>query len=138
MSADLILNEHDNLRISKVPEWDSLWAVQLEGEVRFPGRYRIRGGETLRQILERAGGLTDDAFPEGAIFLRRALREREQEQIDILARRMQADLNALSLEGGNETNEQSVLVGQSLLAQLRETEAVGGDEKEAPDFGGLL
>ncbi|MDH3614649.1 MAG: SLBB domain-containing protein [Gammaproteobacteria bacterium] len=125
MSADLVLQEHDNLRISKVPEWDSLWAVQLEGEVTFPGRYRIRGGETLRQILDRAGGLTDDAFPEGAVFLREALRQREQEQLEVLARRMQADLNSLSLENRNESNEESMRIGQSLLAQLEETEAVG-------------
>jgi protein involved in polysaccharide export with SLBB domain len=87
--ADLVLEEHDNLRISTVPEWDSLWSITLEGEVRFPGAYRIRRGETLRQVLERAGGLTDAAFPEGAIFLRESLKEREQEQIDALARRLE-------------------------------------------------
>jgi protein involved in polysaccharide export with SLBB domain len=125
MSADLALQEHDNLRISKIPDWDSLWAVQLEGEVTFPGRYRIRSGETLSQILDRAGGLTDDAFPEGAVFLREALREREQEQIEVLAQRMQADLNSMSLENPEDTDAESMRVGQSLLAQLRETEAVG-------------
>ena len=124
-TADLLLREHDNLRISKVPDWDSLWAVQLEGEVTFPGRYRIRSGETLRQILDRAGGLTDDAFPEGAVFLREALRQREQEQIEVLARRMEADLNAMSLENREEANDESMRVGQALLAELRETEAVG-------------
>ena len=124
-TADLLLREHDNLRISKVPDWDSLWAVQLEGEVTFPGRYRIRSGETLRQILDRAGGLTDDAFPEGAVFLREALRQREQEQIEVLARRMEADLNAMSLENREEANDESLRVGQALLAELRETEAVG-------------
>ena len=124
-AADLLLHAHDNLRISKVPDWDSLWAVQLEGEVTFPGRYRIRSGETLRQVLDRAGGLTEDAFPEGAVFLREALREREQEQIGVLARRMQADLGALSLERRNESSEKSLQIGQSLLTQLRETQAVG-------------
>ena len=79
-SADLLLAEHDNLRISALPQWDMLWSVFLEGEVQFPGEYRIRRGETLRQVLERAGGLTEAAFPEGAIFLRESLREREQEQ----------------------------------------------------------
>ena len=124
-AADILLEPHDNLRISQVPEWDSLWAVQLEGEVTFPGRFRIRSGESLRQVLERAGGLTEDAFPEGAVFLRESLREREQEQIAVLARRMQADLDALSLERRDESNAESMRVGQSLLTQLLETEAVG-------------
>jgi protein involved in polysaccharide export with SLBB domain len=124
-SADLLLNEHDNVKISTVPQWDTLWSVQLEGEVRFPGEYRIRRGETLRQVLERAGGLTDAAFPEGAIFLREALREREQEQIDALARRMEADLTQLSLETLETTGAEALETGQNLLEQLRELEAVG-------------
>ncbi len=38
---------------------------KIRGEVRFPGRYPIHRGETLRSVMERAGGLTDLAFPEG-------------------------------------------------------------------------
>lgn len=124
-SADLLLAEHDNLRVSKIPQWDALWSVRLEGEVRFPGEYRVRQGETLREVLQRAGGLTDAAFPEGAIFLRESLRKREQEQIDALARRIEADLTQLSLETLDTTGGQALETGQSLLQQLREMEAVG-------------
>jgi protein involved in polysaccharide export with SLBB domain len=124
-AADLLLAEHDNVRISTIPRWDTLWSVRLEGEVRFPGEYRIKQGETLREVLERAGGLTDVAFPEGAIFLREALREREQEQIDTLARRMEADLTQLSLETLETTGAQALETGQNLLNQLRDMEAVG-------------
>lgn len=123
--ADLVLKEHDNVRISRVPEWDSLWSVTLEGEVKFPGTYRIRRGETLQQVLQRAGGLTDAAFPEGAIFLRESLREREQEQINALARRLEADLATLSLEARDTSGGQALETGESLLRQLRELEAVG-------------
>jgi protein involved in polysaccharide export with SLBB domain len=125
LSADLILAEHDNLRISSIPQWDTLWSVTLEGEIRFPGEYRIRRGETLREVLQRAGGLTDAAFAEGAIFLRDALREREQEQIDALSRRMEADLTQLSLETLDTTGAQALETGQSLLEQLRQMKAVG-------------
>ena len=124
-SADLVLQEHDNVRISTVPAWDSLWSVTLGGEVTFPGTYRIRRGETLRQVLERAGGLTEAAFPEGAVFLRRTLRDREQEQIDALARRLEADLATLSLESRDTGGREALDTGESLLRQLRELEAVG-------------
>jgi protein involved in polysaccharide export with SLBB domain len=124
-SADLQLAEHDNLRVNSIPNWDALWSVTLEGEVRFPGEYRIRSGETLRQVLERAGGLTEGAFPEGAIFLRESLRKREQEQIDALTRRMEADLTTLSLERLDTTGAQALETGQVLLEQLRQIEAVG-------------
>jgi protein involved in polysaccharide export with SLBB domain len=124
-TADLVLTEHDNVRISMIPQWDTLWSVRLEGEVRFPGEYRIKRGETLREVLQRAGGLTDAAFPEGAVFLREALRQREQEQIDALARRMEADLTQLSLETLETTGAEALETGQTLLEQLREMEAVG-------------
>jgi protein involved in polysaccharide export with SLBB domain len=125
VSADFLLQEHDNLRISKLPDWDTLWAVQIEGEVKFPGEYRIRQGETLRSIVNRAGGLTDEAFPEGAIFLREALRKREQDQIETLARRLEADLTSQSLESDGAASSEIMSTGRSLLAQLRSTEAVG-------------
>jgi protein involved in polysaccharide export with SLBB domain len=79
----------------------------------------------LRQVLQRAGGLTEAAFPEGAIFLRDSLREREQEQIDALARRIEADLTQLSLETLETTGAAALETGQTLLRQLREIEAVG-------------
>ncbi|MDA0707406.1 MAG: SLBB domain-containing protein [Proteobacteria bacterium] len=124
-AANLVLQEHDNLRISRVPDWDALTTVRLEGEIKFPGDYRVRKGETLREVLERAGGLTDEAFPEGAIFLREELREREQDQIDLLAQRLEADLTSLSLEESQTTGAETLSMGKTLLAQLRATEAVG-------------
>jgi protein involved in polysaccharide export with SLBB domain len=124
-AADLFLNEHDNLRVSTIPQWDTLWSVRLEGEVLFPGEYRIKRGETLREVLERAGGLTAAAFPKGAIFLRESLRQREQEQIDALTRRIEADLTQLSLETLDTTGAQALETGQNLLEQLREIEATG-------------
>ncbi len=124
-AADIILTEHDHLSITRVPEWEDAWSVTLQGEVRFPGEYRIRRGETLREVLERAGGLTDQAFPEGAIFLRESLRQREQEQIDTLANRMEADLISLSLSSLETTGSQALATGENLLTQLRDTEAVG-------------
>jgi len=124
-AADLVLQEHDNLRISAIPQWNSILSVRLEGEVKFPGTYRIRRGESLRQVLDRAGGLTEEAFPEGAIFLREALRVREQEQREVLARRLEADLTSLSLQTADMAGSETLAAGRMLLAQLRSTEAVG-------------
>ncbi len=124
-SANLPLSPYDYLFISKVPEWDSTWTVSLEGEVRFPGEFRVRRGETLSQVVTRAGGLTEDAFPEGAVFLREGLRQREQEQIEMLARRLEADLTTLSLQMASTTGADTLSTGQAMLEQLRSTEAVG-------------
>jgi len=124
-SADLPLSPYDYLFINKVPDWDSTWTVSLEGEVKFPGAYRIRRGESLSEVVARAGGLTDDAFAEGAVFLREGLREREQEQIEMLARRLETDLATLSLQSASTTGSETLSTGQALLDHLRNTEAVG-------------
>jgi protein involved in polysaccharide export with SLBB domain len=96
--------------------------------VRFPGTYPIQRGETLRSVLERAGGLTRLAFPEGSVFLRVELKEREQVQLNRLAERLQSDLATTALQAAAANQQgagQALSVGQSLLGQLKATEAVG-------------
>ena len=124
-SADLELREHDYLIINRIPDWDATWTVALEGEIQFPGEYRVRKGETLADVLGRAGGFTGDAFVEGAVFLRETLREQEQEQIESLARRLEADVATLSLQAQSGGSSETLTTGQVLLEQLRDTEAVG-------------
>ena len=55
-------------------------AREHQRRVRFPGVYRIRRGETLSDLVVRAGGLTEGAFADGAVFLREELREREKDR----------------------------------------------------------
>ena len=127
-AANVKLQPYDYLSIKEVPEWHAQESVMITGEVRFPGRYSIRRGETLRSAIARAGGLTDYAFPEGSVFTRDELKRREQEQMDMLATRMQRDLAVLALQataanvGGGPA---SLSVGQTLLTQLRTAKAVG-------------
>ncbi len=127
-STDIVLRPFDHLVIREVPLWKQQESVELRGEVRFPGKYPIHRGETLRSVLERAGGLTDAAFREGAVFTRVELKERERKQLDMLANRMQSDIAQLSLQtvqdGGKDVG-QALAVGQSMLAALKSTEPVG-------------
>jgi protein involved in polysaccharide export with SLBB domain len=114
--------------VKEVPEWTEQEQVTLLGEVRFPGKYPIQRGETLRSVLDRAGGLTSLAFPGGSIFTRKELKEREQEQLDRLAERLQADLASAALRAAAANQGeagQALTVGQSLLTQLKSTKAVG-------------
>ena len=127
-SADLLLQPFDFLNIKEIPEWSEQEQIALLGEVRFPGIYPIQRGETLRSVLLRAGGPTKLAFPEGSVFTRVELQEREQEQIDKLARRLQGDLASAALQAAAANQGQAgqaLAVGQSLLEQLKTTKAVG-------------
>ncbi len=122
-AADLVLAPYDFLNIKEVPRWREQQTVTLHGEVVFPGSYSVRQGERLSDLLERAGGLTDLAFPEGSVFVRVELREREREQIEVLARRIQSDLTALSLADTGALD--AISIGQELIRELRSAEATG-------------
>jgi protein involved in polysaccharide export with SLBB domain len=127
-AANITLQPFDLLNVKETPSWAQQEQVTIEGEVKFPGVYPIRRGETLRSVLTRAGGITDLAFPEGAVFMREDLKKREQEQLDVLAGRLQNDLATLALQGAAANQAQAgtaLQVGQSLLGQLRGTKAVG-------------
>ena len=52
-------------------------SVLLTGEVRFPGRYVISRGERIADVLNRAGGLNENAYPYGAVFTRDSTRAAE-------------------------------------------------------------
>ncbi|MFZ9709725.1 MAG: SLBB domain-containing protein [Steroidobacteraceae bacterium] len=128
-AADIRLQAFDSLIIKEVPEWSVQEYVTLRGEVRFPGRYPIRRGETLRSVIERAGGFSNIAFSKGAVFTRRELREKEAEQIAQLTERLQADLAALAISAGQVAEgraaAQGALAAQGILDQLKNTRAVG-------------
>ena len=128
-AANIPLMAFDNLSIKEVQAWDDQEQVTMRGEVKFPGTYSIKRGETLKSVLLRAGGFTDLAFADGAVFTRKELRDREQTQLDMFAVRMQSDIAYMALQGANSNQSSAatgaLAVGQSLLAQLRSTKAVG-------------
>jgi polysaccharide biosynthesis/export protein len=127
-AADIALQPFDFLNVKEIPEWSEQEQVILQGEVRFPGVYPIQRGETLRSVLDRAGGLTALAFPDGSVFTRVELQQREQDQLDKLAERLQSDLASAALQAAavNQSEAgQALAVGQSLLNQLKTTKAVG-------------
>jgi protein involved in polysaccharide export with SLBB domain len=128
-AADITLQAFDALIVKELPEWAKQESVTVSGEVRFPGTYPIRRGETLRSVIERAGGLTGLAFVKGSVFTRRELRERETEQINRLTERLQSDLAATAIQAGQIAQGQQAAQGamnaQALLGQLKTSKPIG-------------
>lgn len=100
--------------------------VQILGEVNFPGSYTISRGETLSRLLDRAGGLTDSAYPKGAVFIRESAKKIEQESFQRAAADLQdaavtaVTSGALGREGA--ANAQFL---QSVVERLSELKPVG-------------
>ncbi|WP_224798302.1 SLBB domain-containing protein [Idiomarina abyssalis] len=121
---DVPLQGRDRLNVLSIPEWQNTYEVTLKGEVRFPGTYAIKRGETLTQLIERAGGFTDHAFIEGAVFTREELRKQEQERKKILAQELQREVAGNMLTGTGDSRVSYSEV-RNLLADLLSAEPVG-------------
>lgn len=71
-NIDPLLDDGDVVTIAKRKDFiDKPRYVTIRGEVNRPGTYVLESEKMkLSQLIERAGGLTDDAYSRGAIFQR--------------------------------------------------------------------
>ncbi len=97
--------------------------VNVFGEVRFPGSYEVIRGEKLSSLMGRAGGLTDQAYPIGAIFARRSVARQERESNLRKAEDLQRLIIAQSSR--REVNAEQIAFLSQLMETLRQDQPVG-------------
>jgi hypothetical protein len=68
--ADFSFQPYDAIVVRRKFGFEYQEFVTLKGEVAYPGRYAIKKGETVKDLLSKAGGLTSEAFPEAAEYIR--------------------------------------------------------------------
>jgi protein involved in polysaccharide export with SLBB domain len=73
----------------RVPQAKRQVYVRVEGEVWRPGIYQMKQGDSLPQLIEKAGGLTDDAYLFGAGFYREQVRKDQLANLDQLVRKLE-------------------------------------------------
>ncbi len=65
------LKPYDNILILRQPNWELQRTVVISGEVRYPGTYSLRTKtEKVSDVIQRAGGLTPEAYADGVTFFR--------------------------------------------------------------------
>jgi len=130
---NLPLREDDYVMVRTVPEWELYRTAIITGEVKFPGTYTIKKGETLSSVIERAGGYTDKAYIKGAVFTRESVRVLQQKQLDEAINRLEQDIisqSAKSIEAAltsEEAQQQQVVTTQrrELISKMRIAKAKG-------------
>lgn len=124
-SQDIALRSRDQITIRS--EYRAPWRVTLEGEVKRPGVYTLQQGEQMSSVLRRAGGFTDKAFLNGAIFTRGSVREIERKRLDdfvrdheqrLLAEASQLTPSALGISKDDALARQAVLVQRRELLEI--------------------
>lgn len=121
--ASTTVRAGDDLRFNAAqPQFES-GGVLLTGEFLRPGLYSIRKGETLSQLIARAGGLSSLAYPYGTVFTRRSVKEAQQEGFRRTGRELTNALLAVSAR--KETSGEALIAASGLIGQLSTVEAPG-------------
>lgn len=90
------LKPFDEVYIRRSPGYQEQQDIFIDGEVMFGGEYALaRKGERLSDIVIKAGGLTPEAYPEGARLMRKTTPEEKK--------LIQQTIMKLTQQGGNDT-----------------------------------
>jgi len=125
--AGYILLPHDQVRVNDIHTVVGVGSVTVQGQVRNVGVYQITRGEHLSDLLARAGGLTDVAYPYGTVFLRRSAAEQEQDAYRREAKEIQNQLLlAMSRrDPQSKLSPDAFAALQSYITQIKNQKALG-------------
>ena len=107
--------------------------VRIGGEVNAPGLYQIQAGETLSQLMRRAGGISTNAYIYGTVFTRESTRKQQQSNLNQAVRRFESEMSGQSaaLVQNSQDADKATLLAQTqaaqrqMLAKLKTLEATG-------------
>ncbi|MGF7178906.1 SLBB domain-containing protein [Tunturiibacter psychrotolerans] len=116
-----------------VPQEQQTRFVRLEGEFASSGVYSVQPGETLRHLVERAGGFTSEAYLYGSEFTRESTRRVQQarlnQYVDEIA--LQVSTNATNNAGRAISASDTAAAtaaqsqNQAIIASLRQVRSTG-------------
>ena len=138
-AQDLALQPGDTITVFsqadiRVPIDLQVKYVKLEGEFAHPGFYSVTPGETLRDLVRRAGGLTSKAYLYASEFTRESTRLLQQQRLDEYVRTISMEsergtqelaMSATSSAASASDVSASRSAGQGLVARLSQIRATG-------------
>lgn len=126
MLANYLVQPQDEFRFRKVFTDVDAGTVVVQGQLRFPGTYRVSRGEHLSDLLVRAGGMTDVAYPYGTVFLRRSAAAIERTGYKRSADEIENQLIvAMSRRSEEKLSPDAFVAMQGFVKELRNTTPLG-------------
>lgn len=124
----------------RVPQSQQTRFVRLEGEFASSGIYSVKPGETLRQLVARAGGLSPDAYLYGAEFTRESTRRVQQQRLNEYVDQIALQASTIATSNASRSiNPQDTAAAtaqqaqsQTIIANLRRARASGRVVLELP------
>ena len=127
-SFNVPLKDGDVVSVTEILDLEPK-TVFLEGEVRFPGAYAVKNGDRAYDLIKRAGGYSENAYPSGVFFTRKSVAKKEEMLFKMKADEledMMVDLTsvAVTLGQGGLTDAKFPAVND-LVRKLRAIEPIG-------------
>ncbi|OYW84105.1 MAG: capsule biosynthesis protein, partial [Sphingobium sp. 32-64-5] len=122
-----IIRVVSNAGIARPLQQQSL-LVTIGGEVAKPGRYYFRPGATLDEVLQRAGGLTGEAFPYASVITRESVRQQQRASFERAIEDVEMLLTAqplTSVDRAQRVQPANIELIRSVVGQMREREPTG-------------
>jgi len=115
--------------------------VTIQGEVSNPGIYQALPGETLRQLFQRVGQPSAQAFLVAAEFTRESTRKEQQKRLDQMAEKMEMEIKRTSTRRSSDAiapNDaakalEDAKMQQGLLEKMKQVKAIGRIVMELPE-----
>jgi protein involved in polysaccharide export with SLBB domain len=112
----------------KVPQAQRTKFVRLEGEFKQAGIYTVLPGETLRQLVARAGGLTPQAYLFGSNFTRESTRILQQLRLNDYLQNLELEIDRATIAASasiGAVDPSATAASRSLVARFRSIRATG-------------
>ncbi len=124
MYSRTLMNE-DSINVSGISGISSE-IIKISGEVKRPGDYFIQKGETILDVIKRAGGYSDQSYPEGAIYLRKEVARMQKLAFERSADELENTIIEIITKGTIANfNEFTLSPISTLIRKLRSSEPLG-------------
>jgi protein involved in polysaccharide export with SLBB domain len=110
-----LLRRGDRVFIRSKKDWEPERRVVLRGQIVYPGTYMIFEGETLGDLIKRAGGFRPDAYLPASVFTRESVRKLERDRMKSYASELELNMVRLSIEMASKGQ----MMGSLLEQQMR-------------------
>ena len=122
---NFLLKSKDRLNVHLIPAWQENHIVTLRGEFMFPGKYTIKRGDTLSDLIKRAGGFTEFAYLDASLFAREKLKQLEQKNLVKVSENLRMELASKSLSQQESAAGIDYQQTRQLLADLTDVKPIG-------------
>jgi protein involved in polysaccharide export with SLBB domain len=120
-AAAFALQPFDEVMIRRAPAYMAQANIEIGGEVLYPGQYAINSKqERISDVLRRAGGLRPEAYPEGAVLLRKTFVNESDSafltnKLEVFYNKMQDSSDIIRLKSAMERKEQLLGINLDLI-----------------------